>query len=525
MNSHPLSRRRLLHGIGLGAAALAAAGCESAVGLQERAANAVAIPRPGGTAKLGLTLDLIPKNLFTNTGPAITALIGLVYDTLVRYPARGLEPRPALATEWWPAPDGLGLTLKLREDVRFHTGRTFTSADVEFSLRTYADPKWNGQLRSTAAAITGIDTSRPHEVALRFAHPLSNVFDLLDTVPIIDSETAAGIGTGERFVGTGPFRFVSWRPNTDLRFERNPDYFVPERPYLDEVQARIIPEKSSLLSALKAGQVHFADALSHRDVESAEKYGAITPITLEGAELQIYTGANVTAPPLDDLRIRQAIAHALDRDRIIAEVFRGTGFASSLPWPEDSPAHDPVRAARYVRDLPRARSLVGQHGGPLPVIPLTYVGNDTSQSAVAQIVQSDLAAAGIRVELDPLENSRFTKQLIGGEFRGLWVANHSWAQFSPSTLTVSAYPFNARKNASHFSSPGYTGAATAAWQLPSATGERAGAAYAALSDQLLDSLFLIEIGVYWHRWAHTSALRGIGYRRRRELDLTDAFLA
>ncbi|MER7012702.1 ABC transporter substrate-binding protein [Saccharopolyspora sp. NPDC000359] len=517
MTQH-IGRRELLRGLGLGAALLVT-GCESAVARQERVVSA-GPPEPGGTAQLGLLSDLVPKNLFTNTGPAITTLIGLVYDRLVRYGPSGLEPRPALATSWTPAPDGTALTLLLRDDVRFHSGRPFTAADVEFSLRSYADPKWNGQLRSTAAAITGIDVVGPHEVVLRFADPLSNIFDLLDTVPIIDSDSIDDLRSGTRFVGTGPFRFDGWRPNTELRFTRNPDYFVPGRPYLDGVRARIIPEKSSLLSALKSGQVHLADTLGHRDVESAVRLGTARAITLTGAELQAYVGTNVTTPPLDDVRIRRAIAHALDRERIITEVFRGAGYATSLPWPQDSPAHDEVRARRYARDLPRARALVAEHG-PVPVLPLVYAAKDPSLAAVAQIVQNNLAEVGIDVRLEPLDRAQFTQQLIAGGFRGLWVATHSWAQMTPSTLAVSAYPFNARQNASHFSSPDYTRAADAAWQLP---GDPAGA-HAALSDQLLDELFLIEIGVYWQRWAHSPALQGIGYSRRRELDLTEAFLA
>jgi peptide/nickel transport system substrate-binding protein len=520
-----VSRRRLLQSAGLGATLLAVSGCESAVGLQARVAGSSAAPKPGGTAKLGLTLDLIPGNLLTNTNTGITTLLGLVYNTLTRYARSTLDINPELATQWRLAADGKSLWIKLREDVKFHSGRQFTSADVKFSLQTYADPKWNGQLKSTAAAITGYDTTKPHEVTLSFALGCpSNIFDLLDTAPILDSETAAKIATGERFIGTGPFRLTSWRPNTDLRFVKNPDYFVPGRPYLDEVHARIIPQTSTLLSALKSGQVHLGDTLGLREIDAVTKSSAITAISLTGAELEAYVGANVTAPPLDDVRLRQAIAYALDRDRVADEVFRGRGFASSLPWPKDSPAYDPALSGYYGRDLTRSRSLVAELGKPVPTLPLAYLPDNAMVSSVAQIVQRNLGDAGIDVSLVPLDNAQFAKQLIGGQFPGLWVTEHSWAQMTPSTLAVSAYPFNARKNASHFSSPAYTTAADTAWHLPQADGPQATEAYTALSRQLIDQLFLIEIGVYYRQFAVSSNLRGVGYRRRRELDLTEAFL-
>ncbi|WP_067687933.1 ABC transporter substrate-binding protein [Nocardia jejuensis] len=528
MNSSPggLDRRRFLRGSAVAALAIvggsALAACTSAVN-QQKGGGDNAEPVRGGTLKYGVALDLVPANFLTNTGTT-PYVVGLVFETLVRYPHDKLEPQPSLAKKWTLAPDGKSLSLDLRDDVKFHSGRAFTSKDVEFSLRTYADPKWSAQLKSTAAAITAFDTSDPHKIGLTFASPLSNIFDLLDTAPILDSESIDQLYTGEKIVGTGPFTFVSRIPNSQLVFEKNPAYWVPERPYLDRVEFTVISDNNAQLNALKSGQIHLADGVTYRDNENLAKSDSYKVISYEGAELQLYVGANVQDPALADVRVRQAIAYALDRDRIMTEVFRGAGYALNLPWPKSSPAYDASRNSRYTRDVNKAKQILSTLPKP-PKLPLTYSTSFATFEATAQIVQANLAEIGIEVELDPVENANFVKQLIGAQFRGLWITDHSWAQFVPSTLTVSAYPFNARKNASHYDSPDYVAAADAAWKLPQSTGPDAVRAYQALSDQLLDGLFLIEIGVRFAQAASSSKLHGFNWTKRRETVFTDAFLA
>ncbi|MDO3645586.1 ABC transporter substrate-binding protein [Nocardia mangyaensis] len=524
MSSPPggFDRRNFLRTGGVVAAAIfggaALAACTSAV--SEQKAGGDATPVRGGTLKFGIRDDLVPANLLTNTG-ATPVIVGLVYESLIRYPNDELEPQPLLAKSWELAADGRSLSLDLRDDVKFHSGRSFTAKDVEFSIRTYADAKWSAQLRSTATAVTGFDIVSPTRIVLRFAHPLSNVYDLLDTVPILDSESVEQLGTGDTYIGTGPFRFVQRVPNSQLVFEKNPDYWVPERPYLDRVEIAIIPDPQALLNALKSGQIAAARELGYRDAENLAKGGGYQVLDLEGAELQSYVGVNVTVPELADVRVRQAIAYALDRDRIVAEVYRGAGYPLNVPWPKNSPAYDESRNTRYSRDIDKAEQLLTEAGTP-PKLPLTFA---PGYQETAQIVQSNLADIGIEVELDPVDGATFVKQLTGAQFRGLWVTDHSWAQFVPSTLTVSAYPFNARRNASHYESPAYVAAADAAWQRAESTGPEAVQAYKALSDQLLEGLFLIEIGVRYQQYAASNQVHDLGWTKRREPLLTDTFLS
>ncbi|MDI9916338.1 ABC transporter substrate-binding protein [Rhodococcus sp. IEGM 1379] len=525
-----LDRRAFFRGSAIAALAIFGSGslaaCSSAVGEQRSGAEESVNPVRGGTLTLAIPDDISPSALLTSTTTAGVTLSGLVYETLTRYPLDSVVPQPVLAKDWKLSDDGLTLTLNLRDDVTFHSGRPFTAADAEFSLRTYADPKFSAQLRSTAAAITGFDSSDPRTLVITLAHRTGNIFDLLDLAPIFDSQTFDKAVAGESFIGTGPFVFVSRTPNSAISFGRNPNYWIAERPYLDRVEARIVPDSQARLTSLKSGQVALVSpaSLTFRDSQTLAKTSGFETTSLDGAELQVYLGANVTAEGLTDVRTRKALAYAIDRDRIMTEVYRDTGYAVNLPWPKSSPAYDAAKNSTYTRDVAKARGLVSEVGA-LPTIPLTYAGASPDFEAAAQIVQANLAEAGITVELDPVEATVFFKQLIGAEFKGLWLTNHTFAQYVPSTLTVSAYPFNAAHNASKFSSPAYSAAAEAAWQVPDGSSDAAKKLYADLGTQLLDELFLIEIGVVVPQVSAASTVRDLAWTKGRQPQFANTFLA
>ncbi|MFC7496827.1 MULTISPECIES: ABC transporter substrate-binding protein [unclassified Nocardioides] len=514
---HP---RILLTLVGLVVVAMLAA-CSSAVG-EANGGGDDSGPSDGGTLRVGAIADIVPATIFTNSADSTNTLIGAVYDSLVDYPLDSLEPEPRLATSWKLADDGLSLTLDLRDDVTFHSGREFTSEDVEFSIRTWADPVWAVQLQRTAAAVTGFDTSDPHSITLTFAHPLSNIFDLLDMLPIIDSESIDELKEGKAFVGTGPFVFDSWTPSSKIELSRNDDYWGG-KPHLEGVDIDIVTDPQAQVSQLRSGQLDLINGATNRDLETLGEDDKFEVTAYEGAENEVYVGADLTNPALQDLKIRQAIAYALDRERIVDEVFRGVGTPGNLPWAPYSPAYDAEANQTYTRDIEKAKTLVSQLKS-VPTIPLSYPASGNYES-VAQIVQANLEEVGIKTELRPQEYGDFIKQLIDGAFGGLWVLQHNYAQYTPSTLTVSAYPFNADKNASHFESADYKKHAEAAWKRVSGTDGGAVEAYRALSKDLLDNLFLIEIAVLQPQIATTTNVHDLGRSKRNELDLRQAYLS
>lgn len=496
--------------------------CSSAVGEADNGGSSSA-PADGGVLKIGSTSDIVPATIFTNSSDSTNTLIGAVYESLVDYPLDSLEPQPRLATSWQLADDGRSLTLQLRDDVTFHSGREFTSKDVEFSIKTWADPVWTVQLQRTAAAVTGFDTSDPHAITLEFAHPLSNVFDLLDMLPIIDSESIGELQEGKAYVGTGPFVFESWTPSSQLVFSRNDDYWG-EQPHLDGIEVDIVADPQAQVSQLRSGQLDLVTGASYRDLETLSNDGKFDVTGFEGAAQQIYVGADLANPQLDDIELRKAIAYAVDRERIVDEVFRGNAEAINLPWPDYSPAYDAAANETYAYDPAKAKEIVAGLGDQ-PVLPLAYPAGNANYESVAQIVQANLEAAGLETELQPTEYSQFIKQLIGGTFGGLWILQHAYAHYTPSTLAVSAYPFNADKNASHFESAEYKKHAEAAWTAKSGTAPEAIESYQALNKDLLDNLFLIELALLHFQVASAPDVQDFTMSKRGELDFRSTYLA
>ena len=167
-------------------------------------------------------------------------LYALVYDTLVSYDTQ-LNPRPRLATRWEWSSDARRLTLSLRSGVKFHTGRAFTSDDVKFNLEHLREPAVGSQWRNYANAMH-ISTPDATTLVIDYDTPVKSSFDALAATFIADPQTLDQTNGGKNFVGTGALRFREWAPGDHLLVERNPDYWQPGKPYLDQVDLRITPD-------------------------------------------------------------------------------------------------------------------------------------------------------------------------------------------------------------------------------------------------------------------------------------------
>ncbi|NUU20786.1 MAG: ABC transporter substrate-binding protein [Streptomycetaceae bacterium] len=514
------SRRTVLRAAGAGAVALGLAGCKSAVDEQKSGgAGASGAPKKGGTLQIGSLTDFTPALLFTQN--SFTALHRLVFNTLTAYD-KDLKPQPQLAKSWQVAPDGTSVTFQLREGVKFHSGRPFTADDVVFAINNIKDPKRSAQLRATAAVVSDITVLSPTELTLKLAHPVSNLFDLFEFLIITDKDSVEDAVAGKKLIGTGPFVFKGWTPGASLSFTKNPEYFVPDRPYFDGVEIRIIPQADSLLAALRGKQIQLAVGLSGRDLAPIKSDDQFTIQQYDTGTGAVYVGANVGVKPLDDKRVRQAISFAVNRDRILQQALSGYGLASSAPWPKSSPAYSDATAKRYPYDPDRAKALLAEAGVPSLDLPLAFL---STAPAIAQMVQFDLQQVGIKTTLEPLDPAKFQAQLIGQTMPALWTGSHGFAQVHPSTLAVSAYPFNEAKNTSKFSDARYTEIVQRAWNQVDPDSPVAKAAVQDLSEVLLDQQFVIDLVVLANLYAGTGNLQGVAQTQFTDLVLDDAYLA
>ncbi|MFF2045647.1 ABC transporter substrate-binding protein [Kitasatospora sp. NPDC058170] len=486
-----LSRRALLRGGVAGAGLLALAACRSAADTASSPAGGSASPRRGGVLTVGTGIDFTPSLLFAQS--ANTLVQRLVFNTLTRYDDK-LQPQPELATSWQLGADGTSVTLKLREDVLFHSGRRFTADDVVFAVKNLQNPSRSAQLRSTAAAVTDFRKNGDFELTLVLAHPVSNLFDLFEFMIIPDSASVEDAVAGTKLIGTGPFTFTERKPGSSITFARNDKYWNPGRPYLDGVEIRIVPQAESLLSSLKTGQTHLSYGVRGKDVATLKGDPQFRIKQYDTGSGAYYIGANLTAEHVGDKRVRQAIAWAVDRDRLVQQALGGYGTVSSAPWPKSSPAYSEANATRYTHNPDKARALLREAGLDGITLPFAH-SNDPGNTAIAQILQYDLKQVGIETVLQPTDSPTMQKQLISQSMPALWTLSHGFAQLQPATLAVSAYPFNEAKNSSRFSSPAYTEIVQKAWNRSDSSGPEAKALYQQITDVLLDEEFVIDLAI------------------------------
>lgn len=480
----------------------------------------------GGTVRIGALTDLRPKTLYAAATTAEQSVSGLVFDTLTSYGTEdstaALTPQPALAESWDVSGDGLTVTLHLRPGVLFHDSTPFTSDDVKASLTNYADPTHSRQLARTAALISEVDTSDPATAVLHLDRRVNNLFDLFDIIPVIDDKEVDAFNAGTGFNGTGAFRFGERHPGASLDLPANEQYWGGP-PRLDDAEIVVVPDERTLYSQLRSGQLDVVSDAGARDAEALEGNDLFRVLDRTGVDGNIYTGLNTRHPGLTDGRVRQAIGSAIDRDRILEEVFRGRERTTSLPWTTYSPAYDEVANEHYTRDTDRARQLLAEAGGAetIPEIPVSYTAGSGSEQNIAQFIAANLDEIGLRTRLDPQENAVMIDRLRGGTFDGLWVLGHSFAQYTPSTQSVSAFPFNSEKNASNFLDDDY---ATDVTDATDADSPGASTIYRRLNNDLLEDAFILELVARDSPLVTTSALHGVTWSKRSELDLAHAYL-
>ncbi|MCS0634846.1 ABC transporter substrate-binding protein [Streptomyces sp. LP05-1] len=516
------ARRATLRAAGAGALflGLGLTGCRSAVAEAERPAAAAGGTARGGTLRVAVNADFTPALLFAQSAQSYQHR--LLYNTLTRYDDR-LRPQPELATAWSYAKDGRSIRLTLRQGVTYHDGRPFTADDVIFAVRNLQNPVRAAQLRATAAAVTGFEKHGDHALTLRLAHPVANLFDLFEFMIIADRETVEDAVTGRKLNGTGPFTLSRWSPGTGLSLTRYDRYWKPGRPYLDAVELRVVGQADALVSALRTGQSHLSFNVPGKSLALVENAPGLTVTDYATGAGAYYLGVNTTVRPLDDRTVRQALARAVDRDRLLRQSLGGHGLASATPWPTSSPAYSEADRTHYTRDPGRARALLksaGLGGLDLPLLHLSTPG-DTS---IAESIQYDLRQAGVRVTLEPTDPATAQKRLIAQSMPALWTMSHGFAQVHPATLAVSAYPFNEAKNTSHFRSPEYTRIVREAWTSTDDGTAAARARYARISRILLDEAFIIDLAVRGQVQVASTRVRGVTLNKFSYLNLDDARL-
>lgn len=513
------SRRGFLAGgLGAGVGAFLLSGCTAAVSMDKKgSAKAV----KGGTLRLVQTADIAPATLLSQNNPNFS-ICRTVFNTLTEYDHKTLQPKPSLATKWEIADGGKTYVLTLRDDVKYHTGRAFGPDDVVDVIDILKQDSTSSQLKHVAAICDARKTGA-NEVTLKFSQAVTNVFDLFEVMIMVDKETYPQLVAGKKFIGTGPFTMQSYRPGAGYTLKRNEQYWKPGRPYLDGVEVAVVTQSSSAVASLRSGQTQLALDLAPLDAVGLKSSAGFKLVPSDAQDSVFYLGQNVTVPPLDQADVRQAIAWAIDRERILNQVLGGIGHTSSLPWPPSSPAFDPAKRDTYRRDIAKAKRLLASAGATGAAVNIYYNAGFAPNAGIAEIVQFDLTQAGLKAAAKPQQAADFFSLLSGAGVPGLFVNVHGFGQLHPATLVKGSFPFNATANAERFTSGQYTNLATRMWT--STDPAAAKAAYNDMNDLLIKQQFVTDLVVSSHTYTISTKLNGLAWNMFDYINLDDAYLS
>ncbi|MCY3915397.1 MAG: ABC transporter substrate-binding protein [Chloroflexi bacterium] len=354
-----------------------------------------------------------------------------LYNVLARY-NDDLEPQSELAESWDFSDDGLTLTFNLRPGVKFHNGRDFVADDVKFSLEYAQDTDTRANIRTLAWAVESAEVVDDLTVSFHFAEPTPAAFDLIDLLFIVNQETIEEINSNP--VGTGPFRFAEWAPGDFARFEKFEDYWNEGLPHLDEVIVRAIPDSATMIANLEGGTLDVIAAPPASEFARLEATDGIKVARGFPGGLVWDLSLNTGRAPFDNKLVRQALQHALDRQRIVDVVF----FNISDPWlqpqSDKSPLYDPDLEGYYTFDLDKAKSLLEEagHADGFEFTVLTATTNPDG-ARLLQVFQADLAQIGITLNIDEVEPAQYRPRALDLDFDGA-IFTYGRASKDPASL-------------------------------------------------------------------------------------------
>lgn len=426
-------------------------------------------PVSGGTLKIAYFPE--PSQLVAiNTSAGGAQFVGSkIFDGLLTYDY-DLTPRPSLAREWTVTPDGLEYVFQLQPDAKFHDGEPLTSADVAFSILRLKEAHPRGRI--TFAHVESIDSSDPHVVRIKLAKPAPALLSALaaSESPVVPRHIFEGLEPGQnpgpgQIIGSGPFVLKEWTPGSHITLDRNADYWAEGQPHLDRVIIRLIGDAGARAAALETGEVDIGEnPVALADIE---RFRSVPSLKVDD-RVYTYSGLlnqlvlNLDTPELKELKVRQAIAHAIDVKALINLVLYGYAIPSPTPIPPSfKQFHNPdIGFAAF--DTALAEKLLDEAGFPRKGdgtrFGLRVTTNPFNAPAYSDFIAQSLIAIGIAAEIQRFDFATYVKTVYTDRAWDLSVESLS-STFDPTVGVQRVYwsknfklglPFS---NASHYANP------------------------------------------------------------------------
>ena len=413
----------------------AAAGSSSAPMPPAARSTAAPAPVPGGTFVRAMTSE--PATLDPQGAPnsGLSLIVPYLFDTLV-VPDPNNNLVPLLADSWQVAPDGKSISMKLKSGVTFHDGTPFNAEAVRFTFQRFKDTGTKSPIYGGVQQIAGIEVVDDLDVRFTFKEPTANFWSTI-AMPyagIISPDSARKVQAGQgQLAGTGPFVLDQWKAGESITLRRNAAYrwgstLTQNRaaPYLDTLVFKLIPEAATQLAALEAGEV---DAIFINQPDHRARLQKNPAVQVQDTVLNslIYLGFNCKQPPFDDPRVRQALSLAVDKPAIVDLALGGIGMVADAPLPPSLPGYDAslksdalpydvTQAQARLADAGFVRTAAGWERAGTLLKGVLLTSNRAPNDTIAALLQSQLKAIGVPVEIRTLDSKAVMDATAAGQF-------------------------------------------------------------------------------------------------------------
>jgi peptide/nickel transport system substrate-binding protein len=368
-----------------------------------------------------------------------------IFDTLVKYKGSTTEVEPALAEKYEVSADGKVWTLQLRKGVKFHDGEPLDSAAVVWNFERWwkskhpqhenqvkagqSFPYWEGQFDDfdDKSIVAKVEAAGPLTVKVTLKQPqapfLANLAIFAFGIASPKAVEKWGVEFGKHPIGTGAFKFVEWKPNQEVVLDANPDFWGP-KPKVKRAVVRNIKDNSARLAALKSGEVHAIEGINSDDIKSV-KGDANLFLLPRPANNTGYIAFNYHVKEFTDKRVRQAVAHAVNKKAFVDAFYGGLGLVATqlqppALWGYNKELKDHEYSPAKAQDLLKQAGFAGglseitwQDGKKEPLV-LWYMPRSRpyypSPKEISEAVAADLAKAGIKVQLQTVEWANYLEK-------------------------------------------------------------------------------------------------------------------
>jgi peptide/nickel transport system substrate-binding protein len=347
-----------------------------------------------------------------------------MYESLLKWD-RNLKEQPSLATEW-SAPDDKTYVFKIRQGVKFHDGTTMTAEDVKWGIEAQANPQPPGIRTQYPGKITSIDVVDASTVRINMSGPDPSVigyFAWERYTPVTPQGIYDKVNVLTQGIGTGPYKLVEFVPNDRVVYQRFGDYWNKDLPYLDEITLKVLPDEQARVAALRSGAVDGATFTPDvaRTLQNDRNLEVLKGLYAAHKEIQFLIKGS-EKNPWHDIKVRQAINHAINRQDIIDKVFGGDAVYSGLipPGYGEWPLSEADLKNNYLKyDVAKSKQLLTEAGFANGFeFELQSIAAPRFITQSAEVVSENLKAVGIKANVVPLEIGTFAKNNGDGTFPG-----------------------------------------------------------------------------------------------------------